>query len=836
MSREDSSGQVLAPPDALERVRDGVVALDTDFVCTYVNDAAAAFFGRPRADLPGTSVWEVLGDDADLRDRLETASETGRRTVFEHADADGERWLEGRVYPEADGVTVYLTETTARTETDSARHRRNCQLTTLVENLTEAVYAKDADGYYEFANEPAAALFGVDAADLVGARDEDLFDDETAAAVRSVDERVTARDAADSREVVREVDGETRVFCAHTYPVHDEEGTVVGVVGRSRDVTGHAARERERERQQYLFDSVQDVADIGVWEYELATGTLTWSDGTRAIHGVDASYEPTVTDALAFYHPDDREQVEAAVDRAREHGDRYDLDLRLVRADGDVRDVRTYGEVVVDDERDGPVLRGVIQDITEHRARERELEQYRAFVENSADTISIVDGDGVIQFISSATQRAAGVPPERFVGTDAFAFVHPDDRATAEARFERARSEPGESYRYQYRGREADGSWVWLESVCVNRLDDDDIEGFVVVTRDITERKRHEQERTALAEEYEAVFENADDGIFLIDVDSDGDDADPVFRYSRLNPSHETQMGLTTTEITGRTPREVLGDDRGAAAERYYRRCVETRAAVTYDEAFTVPDSETVWQTKLAPVVVDDTVTRIVGIARDVTDRVEYERELQRKNERLDEFASVISHDIRNPLSVALGRVQLLEEESASEHLPPTVRSLMRIEAIVDDTLTLARHGETVAETAPISFASLVGQCWGTVDVAEATLDIEDEFTLHGDRDRLRHVFENLFSNSVEHGGPTVTVRVGRLGDDGIYVADDGPGIPTAERATVFEPGHKSSAGGTGFGLTIVRRIVEAHGWTVTAAESDTGGARFEFTGVDVHS
>jgi PAS domain S-box-containing protein len=405
MSREDSSGQVLAPPDALERVRDGVVALDTDFVCTYVNDAAAAFFGRPRADLPGTSVWEVLGDDADLRDRLETASETGRRTVFEHADADGERWLEGRVYPEADGVTVYLTETTARTEADSARHRRNCQLTTLVENLTEAVYAKDADGYYEFANEPAAALFGVDAADLVGARDEDLFDDETAAAVRSVDERVTARDAADSREVVREVDGETRVFCAHTYPVHDEEGTVVGVVGRSRDVTGHAARERERERQQYLFDSVQDVADIGVWEYELATGTLTWSDGTRAIHGVDASYEPTVTDALAFYHPDDREQVEAAVDRAREHGDRYDLDLRLVRADGDVRDVRTYGEVVVDDERDGPVLRGVIQDITEHRARERELEQYRAFVENSADTISIVDGDGSS---SSSVRRRSG--------------------------------------------------------------------------------------------------------------------------------------------------------------------------------------------------------------------------------------------------------------------------------------------------------------------------------------------------------------------------------------------------------------------------------------------
>jgi signal transduction histidine kinase len=175
----------------------------------------------------------------------------------------------------------------------------------------------------------------------------------------------------------------------------------------------------------------------------------------------------------------------------------------------------------------------------------------------------------------------------------------------------------------------------------------------------------------------------------------------------------------------------------------------------------------------------------------------------------------------------------------------------LRIEAIVGDTLTLARHGETVAETEPISITGLARQCWGTVDVADAALEVDDEFTVHGDRDRLRHVFENLFSNSVEHGstgnrtalqsddsvehsGPSVTVRVGRLGDGGIYVEDDGPGIPEPERERVFEPGHKSSAGGTGFGLTIVRRIVEAHGWTVTATESETGGARFEFRGVDI--
>ncbi|AUV80769.1 PAS domain-containing sensor histidine kinase [Salinigranum rubrum] len=736
MTREDSTESVLALCDALERVTDGVAALDADLRYTVVNEAAAELLGRSPDELEGTTVSGSFGGDTDVEERLETAMETGSRTTFEHYDAERDRWLEIRAHPDEGGLSLALI-----------------------------------------------------------------------------------------------------------------------------DVTERKGRERELERQEYLFDSVQGLIDVGMWEYDPATDRLFWSDGVRAIHGVDDSYEPTVSEAIDFYHPDDRDVIAAAVEDALEHGERFDLDLRIVRTDGEIRDVRTHGEVVSADGQSGGVLRGAFQDITERKERERELERVRAFVENSSDTISVVDEDGVIQYSSAAAYQEGGVPPESLVDRSAFERIHPDDRAEAERTFERALANPGEKYVCQYRGRQADGSWVWLESTCV-RPADGDIEGLVVVTRDIAERKRRAQERRALSEEYEAVFENADDGIFLVDVETE--DGDPVFRYSRLNPSHEERTGLTTAAVKGRTPREVLGEDTGRVAETHYRRCVETRSAVTYDESVTPPDVDGVWQTRLAPVVVDGEVARVVGIARDVTERVEHERELRRKNARLDEFASVISHDIRNPLSVALGRVQLLDAGSESEHLPPVLRSLVRIEAIVDDTLTLARHGETVAETEPISITGLAGQCWGTVDVADAILEVDDEFTLHGDRDRLRHVFENLFRNSVEHGStssrsgaddsvdhgstgsrpdaddsvghgePSVTVRVGRLGDDGLYVADDGPGIPEPERETVFEPGHKSSAGGTGFGLTIVRRIVEAHGWTVTAAESETGGARFEFRGVDI--
>jgi len=122
-----------------------------------------------------------------------------------------------------------------------------------------------------------------------------------------------------------------------------------------------------------------------------------------------------------------------------------------------------------------------------------------------------------------------------------------------------------------------------------------------------------------------------------------------------------------------------------------------------------------------------------------------------------------------------------------------------------------------------------VGKCWATVDTDDATIEIIDEMTFQGDPDRLRHVFENLFGNAVEHGGSDVTVRVGYDDERRIYVEDDGPGIPVEKREEVFEPEHSSAHGGTGFGLAIVKRIVEAHGWKLSVTDGTDGGARFEF-------
>jgi PAS domain S-box-containing protein len=776
---------------------------------------------------------------------------------------------------------------------------------------------------------------------------------------------------------------------------------------------------------------------------------------------------------------------------------------------------------------------------------------YRKLIRESTDIATIIDLEGTMTYVSPSVRDSLGYEPDELVGENGFEYQHPEDQEAVATAIEALQTNPDEKQLVETRFRRADGSWCWIEATMQNCIDDEDIGGILVNSRDISTRKQQQRQFQDLSNEYETLLETVQDGIFFLTVEKP--ESRYVFRFERLGQAYEALTGITTGDVRGKTPTEVFGDELGAELHANYRRCAEARDPISYQEEVPVETEARFWQTNLAPVITDGTVTEIIGITRDVTDRVQreetfrriyeigadadlkfdekvrqllevgreyldlpygfftridedtqeivvtlgdhgrlqpgetasldesycrktvesdglvamensrrelgetdpaYERfelgcyvgtkvrvgadlygtfcfgalearsrsftpherklvkllgqwagheleraqfedrlrglhrvsrellaaetadevarisieagrdifdmpmgtcweynaerdvlrllaasedalgttgetptfergdelvwesfdsgeirmyadlnekaktynpqmdlrseihipcgekgvsifsstesrafddidieslrllqtlvheamiavereeslvarseTLQRQKEQLDEFAKVVSHDLRSPLSIAKGRAKLLAEESESEHLRPIVESLTRMEEIISDTLTLARQGQVVADQAPVELVDLVGACWKSVSTEEATIEINDEPTIQGDQSRLRHVFENLFRNAIEHGGPDVTVSVGQLGEYGIYVEDTGPGIPQDDRDAVFEPGHTSTNEGTGFGLTIIKRIAEAHGWTVELAQGTDGGARFEFTDVTI--
>jgi len=138
--------------------------------------------------------------------------------------------------------------------------------------------------------------------------------------------------------------------------------------------------------------------------------------------------------------------------------------------------------------------------------------------------------------------------------------------------------------------------------------------------------------------------------------------------------------------------------------------------------------------------------------------------ELERQNDRLAEFASVVSHDLRNPLNVAQGRVQLARDECDSENLDAAARAHERMDTLIADLLTLAREGERVSETESVRLSVVVESCWETVETANATLAVEEDLWLRADESRFRQLVENLVRNAVEHGGDDVLITVGALG------------------------------------------------------------------------
>ncbi|WP_135306414.1 sensor histidine kinase [Haloarcula amylovorans] len=211
-------------------------------------------------------------------------------------------------------------------------------------------------------------------------------------------------------------------------------------------------------------------------------------------------------------------------------------------------------------------------------------------------------------------------------------------------------------------------------------------------------------------------------------------------------------------------------------------------------------------------------------------DAEEYGEKLERQNERLESFASLLAHELRNPVSIGQIYTHQLSETDNPQAVGYVAEAFDRIENTIDIMLVLARGQKALSEQQPVTLAGVAQDAWDEIETPEATLTVQTDLTIAADETYLRHLLRNLFENAVEHGGDDVTVTVDDL-PTGFYVVDDGKGIPVDVRETIFERGYTTAAddGGMGVGLTFVKTMADIYGWECSLTASTRGGARFEF-------
>jgi PAS domain S-box-containing protein len=464
------------------------------------------------------------------------------------------------------------------------------------------------------------------------------------------------------------------------------------------------------------------------------------------------------------------------------------------------------------------------------RADLRESEaKFRQLVEGNLVGVYLIH-DGEFEYVNPRLAAIFGYTQEELLsGVTPFDLVVEADHEKLRRNLDRRISGETEDLRYTLRGTRKDGTPIEFE-VHGGRIDYRGEPAILGTLLDVTEQKRYERELERSRAEYRELFDAFPEAVFVrIEGES----------FQAVNDTAVDRLGYSREELRTMRPQDIDPNvDAESEAERIER--FEQGRIERFDTVHETKSGERI------PVEINATLipyrgeTAILSTARDVSDRVARERELERQNERLEELASVVSHDLRSPLNVAAGRIEWAREECDSEHLDTAASAIGRMDGLIDDLLTLAEDRRREIEPVPLDLGSVVDRCWANVATNGATLERNVEATVRADEGRLAQMFENLFRNSVEHGstdnrtgsGDPVTITVGSL-PDGFYVADDGPGIPEPERKQVFDAGYSTNADGTGLGLAIVRDVIDAHGWSIRIDESEAGGARFEVTGVE---
>jgi PAS domain S-box-containing protein len=577
-------------------------------------------------------------------------------------------------------------------------------------------------------------------------------------------------------------------------------------------------RERELERQVDLFEKAQDIANVGAWEYDIDAEEGWWTDEVSRIHALPDDTTPSPELSLQYYHPEDRPIVEDAFETAIEEDEPYDVEVRLTDAEGNQRWVRTRGEPQY---QDGELarVRGTMQDITERKERELDLQRIKQAVESAGHAILITDPDGRIEYVNSGFEEITGFTQAEVVGETPHVL---NSGAMPDGYFEDFWNTvlSGEVWAEEIINRRKNGETYTAMQTVAPVIDGDEIHAFVAVQDDITERKEREE---TLKRRTQAIDE-APVGITITDPERE----DNPMIY--VNDAFVDLTGYPREEVIGENCRFLQGEGTDPDKVAEIREAIDAAEPISIDLRNYRKDGTKFWNhLEIAPVRDDaGAVVNFIGFQQDVTGRKERQRQL----EVLDR---VLRHNLRNDMNVIRGRAETIHAETSGE----VAASAEKIVDTSDQLIELAEKERQITELLREHPAhDQIKVCERLQDVissvgsehSDATIAVEcpDDVTVEA-MPQFGQAIKELVTNAIIHNdspSPEVTVTVTQTDETvRIEIADSGPRIPEMDRDLLVDEAEQTPLyHGSGLGLWLVKLITARSGGTITVEENSPAG------------
>ncbi|WP_226480491.1 PAS domain S-box protein [Natrinema amylolyticum] len=638
-------------------------------------------------------------------------------------------------------------------------------------------------------------------------------------------------------------DGQQYSISGYFRPVTNDDGEVVSIIVSDRDVTERRERERELQRYERIIETIDD----GVYVLDGDSRFRTVNEAFADMLGRDRA--ALVGEHASTVFPESKVDRAERLQREMIAGetDIAELDEHVRAADGEIPVVTRFTLFETDDEV-GRV--GVVRDVTERIERERELERNKEQLETLFEVLPV----GVVVAEADGEIVSANDTAHDIWGGDVFDADSIDEYEQYSLRWADSgeRADPEEmTLARVLRGEEVTEPDIFE----IDAFDDErriiEAEGMpirdeagevtrgVITLSDVTERRRAQRRLAESERRYRTIVENFPNGaVGLFDED---------LRYTAAGGAVLEEVGTSEEEIVGKSLWERYPDELAAQLEPNFRAALEGER-----NSFEIEFHDRHWIAYTLPVDDDDGDTFAgMVMVQDITERREYQRKLEESNERLEQFAYAVSHDLQEPLRMVTSYLRLLEQrygdafdEDGEEFLAFAVDGAQRMREMIDGLLEYSRvetRGDPLEPTdLDAVLDDVLTDLQFRIEETDAEITSESLPLVEGDANQLRQVFQNLLSNAIEYSGdepPRVRINAERDGGEWLLsVSDEGIGIDPDDRERIFEVFQRlhtrEEHDGTGIGLALCERIVERHGGDIWVdSGSDAGeGTTFSFT------